>query len=230
MNLILIRHGESEWNRLNKFTGWVDVDLSKNGVLEAKNCGKILTQNKFEFDICYTSFLKRAINTLHIILDTLDMLWLPVKKSPKLNERHYGALQGLNKTATAEKYGAEQVKIWRRSFNIRPPALPSGNNDEPQNNLPYTKYHEEIPACESLEDVLVRVRDYFETEIKPQILDSKKVLIVAHGNTIRALAKHLEDMQEKELINLEIPTAKPLIYEFDTKFCITKKYFLESNS
>ncbi len=225
MNLVLVRHGESVWNKANRFTGWTDVELSEKGKLEAKNAGKILMQRGLDFDICYTSFLKRAIITLEIILYTLDKLWLPVVKSPMLNERHYGALQGLCKLDTAKKYGEAQVKIWRRSFNVRPPSLKINNL---KNSSAYEKIHVKVPLTESLEDVLFRVSKYFENEIKPKILNSKKILIVAHGNTIRALAKYFEDMTEEELINLEIPTGIPLVYEFDSKFNVVEKYFLNN--
>ena len=194
MKLVLIRHGESEWNLENKFTGWTDVDLSETGKKEAYNAGKILLKEGYDFDICYTSYLKRAIHTLNIILDTMDRAWLPVNKSYKLNERHYGALQGLNKKETAEKFGEEQVLIWRRSYDVRPPLLKESDERNPSKQAQYRDINkEELPLGESLLDTVNRTVPYFENVIKKDMLNNKRVLIVAHGNSLRALVMHLEN-------------------------------------
>lgn len=227
MKLVLIRHGESEWNLENKFTGWTDVDLSENGKKEACNAGKILLNEGYDFDICYTSYLKRAIHTLNIILDTMDRAWLPVNKSYKLNERHYGALQGLNKKETAEKFGEEQVLIWRRSYDVRPPLL---NEDDTRNPAKLAQYRDinkdELPLGESLLDTVNRVVPYFENVIKQDMLNNKKVLIVAHGNSLRALVMHLENLTPEKIMKVNIPTGVHLVYEFDDQFKVTKKYYL----
>lgn len=227
MKLVLIRHGESEWNLENKFTGWTDVDLSETGKKEACNAGKILSNEGYDFDICYTSYLKRAIHTLNIILDTMDRAWLHVNKSYKLNERHYGALQGLNKKETAEKFGEEQVLIWRRSYDVRPPLL---NEDDTRNPAKLAQYRDinkdELPLGESLLDTVNRVVPYFENVIKQDMLNNKKVLIVAHGNSLRALVMHLENLTPEKIMKVNIPTGVPLVYEFDDQFKVTKKYYL----
>ena len=227
MKLVIIRHGESEWNKLNLFTGWTDVDLSPKGREEAKAAGKLLKENGFDFDICYTSFLKRAIHTLDYVLDEMDRTWLPVIKSWKLNERHYGALQGLNKSETAEKYGEDQVKIWRRSFDIRPPKLSDEDEQNPRNQLQYRNIDKnELPLCESLKDTIDRVIPYYNEVIKKDMLAGKRVLIAAHGNSIRSLVKYLDNLSEAEIIEVNIPTGIPLVYEFSTDFNVINKYYL----
>jgi 2,3-bisphosphoglycerate-dependent phosphoglycerate mutase len=227
MKLVIIRHGESEWNKLNLFTGWKDVELSPKGRDEAMEAGTLLKENDFDFDICYTSYLKRAIHTLNYVLDEMDLAWLPVMKSWKLNERHYGALQGLNKSETAEKYGEEQVKIWRRSFDIRPPKLSEDDEQNPQNQLQYREFDKnQLPLCESLKDTIDRVIPYFNDVIKKDMMAGKKVLIAAHGNSIRSLVKYLDNLSEEEIIEVNIPTGIPLVYEFDSDFKVINKYYL----
>ena len=218
MILVLIRHGESEWNKKNLFTGWTDVDLTENGIEEAQNAGLLLKQTGFDFDICYTSYLKRAIHTLNLILEKTDREWLPVIKSWRLNERHYGAIQGLNKAETAQKYGEKQVKIWRRSFANRPPELNEDDERNPRLQVQYRNENQmELPLCESLEDTIARVVPYFNKEIKKNMNEEKRVLIVAHGNSIRALVKYFEKLSEKDITEVNIPTGIPLVYEFDDK-------------
>lgn len=225
--LVIVRHGESEWNQKNLFTGWVDVELSDNGREEAKRAGKALKEAGIDFDICFTSYLKRAINTQQIILKEMEREWLPVFKSYKLNERHYGALSGLNKKETAEKYGDEQVKIWRRSFDVRPPKM---EEDNQYNSLKNPAYRDvdpaEVPMCESLKDTIARTVPYFEKEIKPLVMEGKRVMIAAHGNSLRSLIKYFENISDDEIINVEIPTGTPLVYEFDDNFNVTNKYYL----
>lgn len=227
MKLVLIRHGESEWNKLNLFTGWTDVDLSEKGREEAKSAGKILKEEGYDFDVCYTSYLKRAIHTLNIALDEMDRAWLPVIKSWKLNERHYGALQGLNKSETAEKYGEEQVKIWRRSFDVKPPALAA---DDERSALKQEMYRGVDPALlpvhESLETTIERVIPYFNDVIKKDMQDGKRVIIAAHGNSLRALVKYFDNLSDEEIIGVNIPTAVPLVYEFDDNFKAINHYYL----
>jgi 2,3-bisphosphoglycerate-dependent phosphoglycerate mutase len=214
--LVLVRHGQSEWNLENLFTGWTDVDLSAHGRVEAIQAGQQLIREKLSFDIAFTSVLKRAIRTLWIILDEMDLMWIPVERSWRLNERHYGALQGLNKAQTAERHGAEQVKIWRRSYDIPPPPL-EGNDqrharfDPRYKNL---KPHE-IPGTESLKDTLARVLPYWEARIAPELKANRNVLIVAHGNSQRALVKMLDGMSDQEIVEYNIPTGIPLVYELD---------------
>lgn len=227
MKLVLIRHGESEWNRLNLFTGWTDVDLSDKGREEAKSAGQILKQEGYDFDICYTSYLKRAIHTLNYVLEELDREWLPVKKTFLLNERHYGALQGLNKAETAAKYGEEQVKIWRRSYDIQPPALEKSDERNPQNQVQYrNEKKDQLPLTESLKDTVARVVPYFEEVIKKDMQAGKRIVIVAHGNSLRALVKYFDNLTDDEIVGVNIPTGVPLVYEFDDKFKVVKKYYL----
>lgn len=227
MKLVLIRHGESEWNKLNLFTGWTDVDLSEKGHEEAKAAGRLLKAEGYDFDICYTSILKRAIHTLNHVLDEMDRAWLPVIKSYKLNERHYGALQGLNKAETAAKYGDEQVKIWRRSYDVKPPALELSDARAPQNQAMFRDIpKQELPLHESLETTIERVVPYFEEVIKPDMKAGKRVLIAAHGNSLRALVKYLDDLSADEILNVNIPTGSPLVYEFDENFNVVKHYYL----
>ena len=227
MKLVLIRHGESEWNKLNLFTGWTDVDLSEKGHEEAKNAGRLLKAEGYDFDVCYTSILKRAIHTLNHVLDEMDRAWLPVIKSYKLNERHYGALQGLNKAETAEKYGDEQVKIWRRSYDVKPPALEPTDERAPQNQEMFRGIDPaELPLNESLETTVARVVPYFENVIKEDMKAGKRVLIAAHGNSLRALVKYFDNMSNDEIIGVNIPTVSPLVYEFDDNFNVVKHYYL----
>ncbi|UTC48317.1 2,3-diphosphoglycerate-dependent phosphoglycerate mutase [Treponema vincentii] len=227
MKLVLIRHGESEWNKLNLFTGWTDVELSEKGVEEAKEGGRALAAAGFDFDICYTSYLKRAIHTLQFVLDELDRNWLPVVKTWKLNERHYGDLQGLNKAETAEKYGEAQVKIWRRSFDIAPPVLSEDDVRCPYLQTPYRGIDKaELPRTESLKDTIARAIPYFESTIKKDMLAGKRVLIAAHGNSLRALIKYFEHLSDEEIIQVNLPTGVPLVYDFDTHFNVVSKAYL----
>lgn len=227
MKLVLVRHGESEWNQKNLFTGWTDVDLSEKGHEEAKQAGKLLKEQNYDFDLCYTSYLKRAIHTLNHILDEMDRDWLPVEKTWKLNERHYGALQGLNKAETAEKYGAEQVKLWRRSYDVVPPLL---KEDDPRNPARQEMYRNEdpleMPLGESLEKTVARVVPYYEETILPQMKAGKRVLIAAHGNSLRALVMYLSQLSREEVLSLNIPTGVPLVYEFDEQFRVLNHYYL----
>lgn len=225
--LVLIRHGESIWNKENLFTGWTDVDLSANGVNEAREAGMQLKKLHYEFDICYTSYLKRAIHTLNNVLEQLDMEWLPVIKVWELNERHYGALQGLNKADTAAKYGEQQVKIWRRSFDVKPPLLDKDDERNPVWQKAYKNVDKnKLPLAESLKDTIARVVPYFLENIKPQLDNDKKVLIAAHGNSLRALVMYLENISEKDIVNLNLPTGVPLVYHLDDDFKILDKQFI----
>lgn len=227
MRLVIIRHGESEWNKLNLFTGWSDVDLSPEGKKEAILAGKALKEEEIDFDVCYTSYLKRAIHTLNLVLEEMNRDWLPVVKSYKLNERHYGALQGLNKAETAKKYGEKQVKIWRRSFSVRPSVLDETSNQNPKKQVQYSGINRhELPLCESLEDTINRVVPYFNNVIKKDMLSGKRVLIVAHGNSIRSLVKYFENLSEEEILEVNIPTGIPLVYEFDDDFRVIEKHYL----
>lgn len=229
--LTLIRHGESVWNKENLFTGWTDVDLSEDGKIEAKEAGAELKRRGYEFDVCFTSYLKRAIHTLNIALDEMDRAYLPVIKSWKLNERHYGALQGLNKSETAMKYGEGQVKIWRRSYDIAPPAIEVSDERNPANQKMYADANSsELPLCESLKDTVARVIPYFESDIKPLLKQGKKVVIAAHGNSLRALVMYLENMSEEEIIGVNIPTAVPLSYKLDDNFKVIEKQYLADES
>ena len=225
--LVLIRHGESEWNKLNLFTGWTDVELSEKGVEEAKNGGKLLKEEGFHFDVAYTSYLKRAIHTLNHVLEEMGEEYIPVHKTWRLNERHYGALQGLNKSETAEKYGEEQVKIWRRSYDIQPPALEKGDERNPANQAQYAGVGvQDLPLTECLKDTVARVLPYWECEIKPTIVSGKRVIIAAHGNSLRALVKYLEGISDDDIVALNIPTGVPLVYEFDEHFHVLSKRYL----
>ena len=227
LKLVLVRHGESEWNKLNLLTGWTDVDLSEKGHEEAAAAGRLLKAEGYDFDVCYTSYLKRAIHTLNHILDEMDRVWLPVTKTWKLNERHYGALQGLNKSETAEKYGEDQVKIWRRSFDVKPPMLEPTDERNPANQAIYASVDpKELPLTESLETTIERVVPYFENVIKKDMKAGKRVIIAAHGNSLRALVKYFDNMSKEEILGVNIPTGVPLVYEFDDNFKVTKKYYL----
>lgn len=225
--LVLVRHGESQWNQENRFTGWYDVDLSEKGRGEAQAAGQLLKKEGFRFDFAYTSVLKRAIHTLWSVLDELDQAWLPVEKSWRLNERHYGALQGLNKAETAEKYGDEQVKQWRRGFTVTPPALDSTDERFPGHDPRYGKLSEtELPKTESLALTIERVIPYWNDTILPKIKQGEKVIIAAHGNSLRALVKYLDELSEEEILELNIPTGVPLVYEFDEQFKPIRRYYL----
>jgi 2,3-bisphosphoglycerate-dependent phosphoglycerate mutase len=225
--LVLLRHGESVWNLENLFTGWTDVDLSETGKKEAKQSGVLLKENGFEFDVCYTSYLKRAIHTLNYALESMDSEWLPVIKTWKLNERHYGDLQGKNKSETAKQFGEDQVKIWRRSFDVRPPELKEDDERSPKLQRMYKDVAKnELPLAESLKDTIARVIPYFEEEIKPQIENNKKVLITAHGNSLRALVMYLEGLSEKEILEVNIPTGIPLVYYLNDDLGVIKKEYL----
>jgi len=225
--LVLIRHGESDWNKLNLFTGWTDVDLTEKGIEEAKNGGKLLKAEGFTFDIAYTSVLKRAIRTLWIVMDEMDLMWIPVIRDWRLNERHYGALQGLNKAETAAKYGEDQVKIWRRSYDTPPPALEISDERFPGHDPRYTNLTtNELPVTECLKDTVARFLPLWNDEIAPLVKEGKKVLIVAHGNSLRALVKHLDNVSEEDIISLNIPTGVPLVYELDENLKPIKHYYL----
>jgi 2,3-bisphosphoglycerate-dependent phosphoglycerate mutase len=227
IKLVLLRHGESTWNRENRFTGWTDVDLSEKGVEEAHEAGKVLRENGFAFDIAFTSVLKRAIRTLWIVLDELDLMWIPVIRNWRLNERHYGALQGLNKSETAAKHGEEQVRIWRRAYDIPPPELETSDERYPGNDPIYQNLTEdELPKTECLKDTVARFMPYWQERIKPTVRAGKKVLIAAHGNSLRALVKHLDKVPDDEIIGLDIPTGIPLVYELDDELKPLKHYYL----
>ena len=225
IKLVLVRHGQSIWNLENKFTGWTDVDLSDKGIEEAKEAGRLLKENGFTFDVAYTSVLKRANHTLDYILEELK-LDIPIYKSWRLNERHYGALQGLNKKETADKYGDEQVHIWRRSYDIQPPSL---DDNDPRYLEVKGIYSEYIPHTECLKDTIERVIPYWESNIKESLLNKKKVIIVAHGNSLRGLIKYLDNISDSDIINLEIPTGVPLVYELDDNLKTIKHYYLNKN-
>jgi 2,3-bisphosphoglycerate-dependent phosphoglycerate mutase len=215
-NLVLIRHGQSQWNLENRFTGWKDVNLTDAGEAEAREGGRLLREQGFDFDICYTSVLTRAIRTLWIVLDEMDRRWLPVVKDWRLNERSYGGLQGLNKAETAEKHGLDQVMIWRRSFDIPPPSLASDDERYPIDDPRYRDLpRENIPLTESLKDTIARVQPYWEAEIAPKIRSGQRVLISAHGNSLRSLVKHLDGISDSEIPQVEIPTGNPLVYDLD---------------
>ncbi len=225
--LVLQRHGESVWNRENRFTGWTDVDLSEKGIQEAKKAGSILKEKQYTFDAAFTSVLKRAIRTLWITLDEMDLMWIPVIRNWRLNERHYGALQGLNKSETAQKYGEEQVHLWRRSYEVRPPALDKSDERYPGNAPRYRELTEkEIPLTECLKDTVERFLPYWHNEIAPAIKEGKKVLISAHGNSLRALVKYLDNISDEDIPGLNIPTGLPLVYELDVELKPVKSYYL----
>jgi len=225
--LVLLRHGESVWNKENRFTGWTDVDLSEQGIVEARQGGKLLVAEGFEFDVAFTSVLKRAIRTLWIVLEEMDLMWLPVERSWRLNERHYGALQGLNKAETAKKEGAEQVYRWRRSFAVRPPALSIDDPRHPGFERQYARLEPaQLPAAESLKDTLERVMPYWYTSIVPCLQAGDRVLISAHGNSLRALVKHLDHISDDEIPELNIPTGIPLVYRLDENLDVIDRHYL----
>jgi 2,3-bisphosphoglycerate-dependent phosphoglycerate mutase len=227
LRLVLLRHGESTWNKENRFTGWTDVDLSDKGREEAREAGRLMSAEKYEFDVAYTSVLKRAIRTLWIALDELDMMWIPVYRSWRLNERHYGGLQGLNKAETAAKYGDDQVKIWRRSYDTPPPALTYEDPRHPSHDRRYADLKRaEIPLTESLKDTVARFLPHWHEVIAPDIKAGKRVLIVAHGNSLRALVKYLENIPDDKIVELNIPTGIPLVYSLNEDLKPLTKYYL----
>ncbi|MCS6838142.1 MAG: 2,3-diphosphoglycerate-dependent phosphoglycerate mutase [Bdellovibrionaceae bacterium] len=226
--LILVRHGESEWNKENRFTGWIDVDLSPTGQKEAIAAGKILAKEQFEFHWTYTSVLKRAIRTHWIILDQMDRLWLPVTRSWRLNERHYGALQGLNKAETAQKYGEHQVKLWRRSYDTVPPLIDSNHPMHPRFDRRYQHLPaDQLPCGESLKMTIARIMPFWNEEIIPRIKQNQTLLIVAHGNSLRGIVQVLENMSPEQLLDLNIPTGIPLLYHLDQQLNLLEKKYLE---
>ena len=225
--IVLLRHGESVWNKENKFTGWTDVDLSEKGIVEAKSAGRILKEEGYTFDMAYTSVLKRGIRTLWFVLDEMDLMWIPVYRSWRLNERHYGALQGLNKAEMAAKFGEEQVLLWRRSYDVRPPSLEKTDAGYPGNDPRYRNLDEkDLPLTECLKDTVDRFLPYWNEVISPTIKSGQRVIIAAHGNSLRALVKHLDDVSEGEIVKLNIPTGMPLVYELDSDLNPLKSYYL----
>jgi 2,3-bisphosphoglycerate-dependent phosphoglycerate mutase len=225
--LVLLRHGESTWNKENRFTGWTDVDLSEKGRQEATEAGRLLKEGRYVFDVAFTSVLKRAIRTLWITLDALDLMWIPVSKSWRLNERHYGALQGLNKAETAAKHGDAQVKIWRRSYDIPPPPLGADDERYSGRDPRYANLRrEEIPLTESLKDTVVRFLPYWHDTIAPAVKSGQRVIIAAHGNSLRALVKYLDNVPDEEIVELNIPTGIPLVYELDDSLAPLRHYYL----
>jgi 2,3-bisphosphoglycerate-dependent phosphoglycerate mutase len=225
--IVLLRHGESTWNKENRFTGWTDVDLSEKGRNEAANAGRLLKESGFAFDIAYTSVLKRAIRTLWMTLEELDRMWIPVHHSWRLNERHYGGLQGLNKAETAEKFGDSQVKLWRRSYDVPPPALDDG---DPRTGAGDPRYADmsaaELPRTECLKDTVARFLPYWHETIAPTVKSGKSVVIAAHGNSLRALVKYLDNISDEEIVELNIPTGQPLVYELDADLKPLRHYYL----
>jgi len=227
VKLVLLRHGESHWNKENRFTGWTDVDLSKNGIQEAKQAGLQLKQEGYLFDIAYTSFLKRAIRTLWIVQDVMDLMWIPVVKTWRLNERHYGSLQGLNKTETVKKFGEEQVLVWRRSYDIPPPSVETTDARYPGNDPKYQGLGQKSwPVTECLKDMVDRFMPFWTNTIAPSVQQGKKIIIAAHGNTLRAMVMHLDGVSREQIVNTNIPTGIPLVYELDKKLNPIKSYYL----
>lgn len=225
--VVLIRHGESVWNKENRFTGWTDVDLSERGVQEAHKAGQLLREGGYVFDLAYTSVLKRAIRTLWIVLDEMDLMWIPVLNSWRLNERHYGALQGLNKAETAAQFGEQQVMVWRRSYDVPPPRLTPDDQRFPGNDPRYADLSaDELPLTESLKETVARFVPYWTGTISRDVLAGKRVVIAAHGNSLRALVKHLDNISDEEIIHLNIPTGVPLVYELDGDLKPIAKYYL----
>jgi len=228
IKLVLVRHGQSVWNLENRFTGWTDVELSEHGIKEAKEAGKVLKEKSFEFDVAYTSVLKRANSTLNYILEELGEKDIPIKKSWRLNERHYGALQGLNKDETREKYGEEQVLLWRRSTDVKPPELSEDDERYPGNDAKYKDLSkEELPKTENLIDTINRVMVYWNSDIKKDLENRKRVIIVAHGNSLRGLIKYLDNMTDEDIIKLELETGNPICYELDNNLKPIKHYYLK---
>jgi 2,3-bisphosphoglycerate-dependent phosphoglycerate mutase len=225
--VVLLRHGESVWNKENRFTGWTDVPLSEKGIEEARQAGRLLREGGFTFDIAYTSVLKRAIKTLWIVLEEMDLMWIPVVNNWRLNERHYGALQGLNKAEAAAEMGEEQVKLWRRSFDVPPPALKLDDPRHPRNDPKYAGFHPgDLPATECLKDTIERFLPYAQENIGPAIRSGKQVLLVAHGNTLRGLIKYAERISDQDIADLNIPTAIPMVYELEDDMKPIRRYYL----
>ncbi len=225
--IVFLRHGESTWNKENRFTGWTDVDLSDKGVAEATLAGETLLREGYGFDVAYTSVLKRAIRTLWITLDKMDLMWIPVVRSWRLNERHYGALQGLNKAETADKFGEAQVKLWRRSYDVQPPALEPSDPRFPGRDPRYRGLGDaDLPRTECLKDTVARVMPYWEGVIAPAVAAGQRVLVAAHGNSLRALVKYLDDVSDEEIVGLNIPTGVPLVYELDNRIRPIRHYYL----
>ena len=222
--LVLLRHGQSQWNLENRFTGWWDVDLSDQGIAEARAAGQLLRDRGLDLDCCFTSVLTRAIRTLHLVLHEMDRLWLPVAKDWRLNERHYGGLTGLNKQEMIDKVGAEQVKIWRRSYDIPPPELPTDSPWDVSRDRRYSGIA--VPRTESLKDTIARALPYYQAEIAPELSAGKRVLVSAHGNSLRALIKHLSDIGDDEIVGLEIPTGQPIVYELADDLSVRDRYYL----
>jgi 2,3-bisphosphoglycerate-dependent phosphoglycerate mutase len=226
--LVLLRHGQSQWNLENRFTGWWDVDLSEAGVAEARAAGKLLGQHGFDFDSCFTSVLTRAIRTLHLVLHEMGSLWLPVTKDWRLNERHYGGLTGLNKEEMVAKVGAEQVKIWRRSYDVPPPPLPMDSPYDVSGDRRYRGIS--VPRTESLKDTIARAVPYYETEIAPALEQGRRVLVSAHGNSLRGIIKYLSNISDEDIVGLEIPTGKPIVYELSDDLSVERRYYLDDGS
>ena len=223
--LVLLRHGQSQWNLENRFTGWWDVDLSVAGVDEARAAGRLLKEKGVDFDCCFTSVLTRAIRTLHLVLHEMDRLWLPVTKDWRLNERHYGGLTGLNKQEMIDKVGAEQVKIWRRSYDIPPPPLDADSPYDVSRDRRYSDIN--VPETESLKDTIARALPYYEEDIAPALRAGKRVLVAAHGNSLRGIEKHLSDISDDDIVGLEIPTGKPIVYDLADDLTVVRRYYLE---
>jgi len=226
--LVLLRHGQSQWNLENRFTGWWDVDLSDKGIAEARDAGRLLRHRGVDFDHCFTSLQTRAIRTLHLVLHEMDRLWLPVTKDWRLNERHYGGLTGLNKQEMIDKVGPEQVKIWRRSFDIPPPPMPADSPYDVAGDRRYAGIA--VPQAESLKDTIARVLPYFEREIAPRLAQGERILISAHGNSLRALIKHLSNIGDDQIVGLEIPTGEPIVYELGADLSVQRRYYLSEEA
>ncbi len=225
--LVLIRHGESAWNKENRFTGWTDVDLSERGIKEAIEAGKVLKREGFEFKIAYTSYLTRALRTLWLVLEQMDLQWIPVYKTWRLNEKHYGVLQGLNKSEMAEKYGEEQVHIWRRSYDIRPPALDFDDPRHPRFDHRYRMLDpKDIPGTEALKDTVERIVPYWKQEMEPMLARHKQIVVAAHGNSLRGILKYLKNISDQEIVGINLPTGIPYVFEFDDQMKLQKDYFL----
>jgi 2,3-bisphosphoglycerate-dependent phosphoglycerate mutase len=222
--LVLLRHGQSQWNLENRFTGWWDVDLSDKGIAEARAAGALLRDKGFDFDCCFTSVLTRAIRTLHLVLHEMDRLWLPVAKDWRLNERHYGGLTGLNKQEMIDKVGESQVKIWRRSYDIAPPPMPEGDRYDVNRDRRYAGI--EVPRTESLKDTIARALPYYDAEIAPALKSGQRVLVAAHGNSLRGIIKYLSDISDEDIVGLEIPTGEPIVYELADDLSVVKRYSL----
>lgn len=226
--LVLIRHGQSTWNEENLFTGWTDVDLTERGINEGKEAGKRLKEAGFNFKFAYTSYLKRAIKTLNYVLEEMDLMWIPVEKTWRLNEKHYGDLQGMNKRETVEKFGSEQVLLWRRSYDVRPPAIPLEDNRHPAHDPRYANLTESgaQPGTEALIDTVERIVPYWENTIKESLIEYGEIVVAAHGNSLRGIIKHLKNISDTDIISLNLPTGIPYIFEFDADFNLQKDYFL----